>query len=267
MGFSSTLDTVGPIARTALDCAMLMNAIAGPDEADPTTAHLLVPDYVKRIRTPVRGLRVGIPDPGDRGDLNANVVKLLDQSVCVFRDLGCEVVTVPLPDLSTMNAAGALIIACEGASLHGELMRKQGSTYGKQMQVRLERGFAIPAPRYLDALRYRSVALSQFCEETFAQVDVLHMPLIGIPTPTLAESDIESGVNVDEVVGQLSHFTRPFSYLGLPSLALPIGFLADGMPVSAQLVGRPFTEDVLLRLGHAYQKVTTWHERMPQMAA
>jgi aspartyl-tRNA(Asn)/glutamyl-tRNA(Gln) amidotransferase subunit A len=267
MGFSFTLDTIGPIARTALDCAMLMNAIAGPDEADPTAANVAAPDYVKRIERPVRGLKVGILALDNRGGIETSIVRLLERSISVFRDLGCEVVTLPFPDLSAMDAAAALILACEGASLHGELMRKQASTYGRQMQVRLERGFAIPAPRYLDALRYRSVALEKFSTETLSLVDVLHLPLIAIPTPTLTESDVESGINVDEVVGQLSRFTRPFSYLGLPSLALPVGFAADGMPVSAQLVARPFGEDLLLRLGHAYQKVTTWHVRLPQIAS
>jgi aspartyl-tRNA(Asn)/glutamyl-tRNA(Gln) amidotransferase subunit A len=173
---------------------------------------------------------------------------------------------LPFPDLAAMDAAAALIIACEGASLHGELMRTQGSTYGKQMRVRLERGFAIPAPRYLDALRYRAVALSQLSEKIFARVDILLLPVVGIRTPTRTESDVESGLNVDEIVGQLSRYTRPLSYSGLPSLALPIGFATYGMPVSAQLVGRPFSEELLLRLANAYQQATDWHQRMPPTA-
>jgi aspartyl-tRNA(Asn)/glutamyl-tRNA(Gln) amidotransferase subunit A len=266
MGFSFTLDTIGPIARTALDCAILMNAIAGSDEEDPTAAHVATPDYVSHIEKPVRGLRLGILDLAEENDLDTNIARRLDESGMAFRELGCEIVPLPFPDLAAMDAAAALIIACEGASLHGELMRTQGSTYGKQMRVRLERGFAIPAPRYLDALRYRAVALSQLSEKIFARVDILLLPVVGIRTPTRTESDVESGLNVDEIVGQLSRYTRPLSYSGLPSLALPIGFATYGMPVSAQLVGRPFSEELLLRLANAYQQATDWHQRMPPTA-
>lgn len=103
-------------------------------------------------------------------------------------------------------------------------------------------------------------------ETVFSKVDVLHAPIVPVHTPEIAASDIESGPEMDALIGQLTRFTRPFNYLGLPSLALPAGFAHDGMPVSMQLVGRPFSEDNLLRLGNAFQSTTDWHLQEPDAA-
>jgi aspartyl-tRNA(Asn)/glutamyl-tRNA(Gln) amidotransferase subunit A len=263
MGFSFTLDTIGPLARSAYDCAMMMNAIAGPDAADPTTGQVETPDYLNRINHPVRGLRIGVPTNYFTDGVDPDIDRVLQASLLALRDLGCIIVPIEVPDLTAVDAAGGMILACEGASLHAPLMQEQGALYTKQMKVRLERGHAIPAPRYLDAVRYRSVAVAQFMETVFSKVDVLHAPIVPIHTPEIAASDIESGPEMDALISQLTRFTRPFNFLGLPSLALPAGFANDGMPVSMQLVGRPFSEDNLLRLGHAFQSSTDWHLKEP----
>jgi aspartyl-tRNA(Asn)/glutamyl-tRNA(Gln) amidotransferase subunit A len=266
MPFSFTLDTIGPLARSAYDCAMMMNAIAGPDAADATSAQVDTPDYLRRIGQPVRGLRVGVPMNYFTEGIAPEVDRVLRDSLSALRDLGCMIVPVDIPDLAAADAAAGMIISCEGAALHAALMQEQGELYGTQMKARLERGFAIPAPRYLDAVRYRNVAAVQFIDAVFSKVDVLHTPLIPINTPEIAASDVASGAAMESLVTQLTRFTRPFNYLGLPALALPVGCAGDGMPLSMQLVGRPFSEDLLLRLGHAFQCATDWHLRSPPAA-
>jgi aspartyl-tRNA(Asn)/glutamyl-tRNA(Gln) amidotransferase subunit A len=263
MGFSFTLDVVGPIARTAEDCAILMDALAGPDDRDPTTIQSRSDNYLKHLRKPVRGLRVGVPDLSTLGKLDGDVQGSLEQSLAALADLGCELIPVQLPDLAKLDAAAGIVLACEGATQHAQLMREQPGSYGMQLRTRLERGFAIPAPRYIDALRYRSEALRSFSAAVFANVDVLHLPVAGICTPLIDKSDVESGSNIDEIVTQLTRFTRPINYLGLPAIALPVGFDANAMPLSMQLVGRPLSEDLLLRMAHAYQAETRWHLQMP----
>jgi aspartyl-tRNA(Asn)/glutamyl-tRNA(Gln) amidotransferase subunit A len=266
MPFSFTLDTIGPLARSAYDCAMMMNAIAGPDAADTTSAQVDTPDYLHRIGQPVQGLRVGVPMNYFTEGIAPEVDRVLQDSLSALRELGCMIVPVDIPDLAAADAAAGMIISCEGAALHAALMQEQGELYGTQMKARLERGFAIPAPRYLDALRYRNVAAVQFIDAVFSKVDVLHTPLIPINTPEIATSDVTSGAAMDTLITQLTRFTRPFNYLGLPALALPVGCAGDGMPLSMQLVGRPFSEDLLLRLGHAFQCATDWHVRAPPAA-
>jgi aspartyl-tRNA(Asn)/glutamyl-tRNA(Gln) amidotransferase subunit A len=265
MGLSSTLDTIGPLARSAYDCAMVMNAIAGPDAADPTTGHIEPPDYLSRIDDSVRGVRVGVPVNYFTEGVDPEIDRVLQRSLIALRDLGCILVPVLLPDLAAADAAGSLITACEAAALHASLLREQGDLYARQVRIRIERGFSVPAPVYLNALRYRGVAMKQFMDAVFSKVDVLHTPSLPVQTPEIAATDIQSGPDMDRLLGQLTRFARPFNYLGLPALALPAGFSREGMPVSMQLAGRPFSEDLLLRLGHAFQSSTPWHEAAPPL--
>jgi aspartyl-tRNA(Asn)/glutamyl-tRNA(Gln) amidotransferase subunit A len=105
--------------------------------------------------------------------------------------------------------------------------------------------------------------MQRFSMDMFSETDAILLPLTAIRTPRLEDSDIESGADIDEVVRQLTRFTRPINFLGLPSLAVPAGFDGEGMPISMQLVGRALSEDLLLRLGHAYQSICNWHQRRP----
>ena len=264
MPLSFSMDTIGPLARTAADCALLLGVLAGPDPADPTAAREAVPDYLAALNLPVKGLRVGVALNYFTEDVDPGVGAALTESLKAIESLGCEIVPVTLPDMSAMEVAGTHIIAAEAAAYHGEWMGTRGQDYSAQVRARLERGLALPATKYLDALRYRGPALEAFAKAVFAKVDVLHAPCLPIPTPTIAETDVGSSPHMDRTLALLTKFMRPFNYLGLPSLAVPCGFLASGLPVGMQLVGRPFAEDVILRLGHAFQRATDWHKRAPK---
>jgi aspartyl-tRNA(Asn)/glutamyl-tRNA(Gln) amidotransferase subunit A len=125
------------------------------------------------------------------------------------------------------------------------------------------RGLAVPASRYIDALRLRGELLQSFLGRVFDKVDVLHVPTLAIPVPTLAETDVGGGAGMDRILALLTRLQRPFNFLGLPSIALPCGLMPSGMPVSMQFAGRPFAEDVILHLAHAFQQATDWHRRRP----
>jgi aspartyl-tRNA(Asn)/glutamyl-tRNA(Gln) amidotransferase subunit A len=263
MGLSFSLDTVGPLARSAYDCALVLNAIAGPDPLDPTTAAHDAPDHVRGIEDPVRGLRVGVPTSYFNDKVDPRIEAVLRQSLATLQGLGCVLVPVDPGDMAAANAAGALITAAEAASFHGNLLREQADLYSPRVRKRIERGFAVSAPQYLDALRYRAVALARFSESVFSRVDVLHAPVLPIATPRIDPSAALDDAAWDAMLAELTRFSRPFNYLGLPSLALPAGFLDDGLPTGMQLIARPFAEALLLRLGHAYQNATDWHMRQP----
>ena len=267
MGLSFSLDTVGPLARSAYDCALLLNAIAGPDPLDPTTQGHAVQDYVQGINASVRGLRVGVPTHYFNERVDPRIQALMQQSREALQSLGCVLVPVDVGDMAAVNAAGSLITISEAASFHANLLREQAERYSRPVRMRIERGFAVSAPQYLDALRYRGPALDQFSKNVFSKVDVLHAPIVPIATPAVDASAELAGASWDALLGELTRFSRPFNYLGLPSLALPVGFLDDGLPTGMQLVGKPFAEALLLRLGHAYQQATDWHTRAPSIGA
>jgi aspartyl-tRNA(Asn)/glutamyl-tRNA(Gln) amidotransferase subunit A len=265
MPLSYSMDTVGPLGRSAADCALILSAIAGPDPADPTAADEAVPDYVARLTMPVKGMRVGVPMSYFTDDMDAGVGAALTESIKALETLGCEIVPVALPDMAAVDVAGTHIIAAEAAAIHGNWLRTRPQDYSPQVRARLERGLALPAARYIDAQRMRGPALAAFAAAVFAKVDVLHAPCLPIPSPTIAETDVGGSPTMDRTLALMTRFMRPFNYLGLPSLAVPCGFLASGLPVGMQLVGRPFAEDTILRLGHAFQRATDWHKREPKV--
>jgi aspartyl-tRNA(Asn)/glutamyl-tRNA(Gln) amidotransferase subunit A len=266
MPLSFSMDSIGPLARSAADCAALLGVLAGADPDDPTAATEPVPDYAARLNEPVKGMRVGIPMSFFTDDMDPGVGAALTESLKALESLGCEIVPVTLgADMAAIEVAGTHIIAAEAAAYHGNWLRTRAEAYSPQVRARLERGLALPATHYIDALRLRGPALAEFSKAVFAKVDVLHAPVLPIPTPTIADTDVGGAPTMDRTLALMTKFTRPFNYLGVPALALPCGFLASGLPVGMQLVGRPFDEATILRLGHAFQQATDWHKREPRV--
>lgn len=263
MPLSYSMDTIGPLARTALDCALMLQVLAGADPRDPTTPAQSVPDYAARLQQPLGGLRVGVPNQFFHDDLDPVVARCIDEARRVLASLGCRIIPVDLPDMRAAEVAATHVIAAEAATLHGNWLRNRPQDYSPQVRARLMRGLAVPASRYIDALRLRGELLQRFMSEVFNQVDVLHLPSLAIATPTLAETDVGGGARMDRILALLTRLQRPLNFLGLPSIALPCGETPSGMPVGMQLAGRPFAEDVILHLAHAFQQVTPWHARQP----
>jgi aspartyl-tRNA(Asn)/glutamyl-tRNA(Gln) amidotransferase subunit A len=264
MPLSFSLDTVGPLARTVEDAALITQVIAGADPRDPTCDPRAVPDFMAQLEVPVVGLRIGRPRQYFYDDCDADIAAAMEASLEAFRELGATVVDVDLPDLAACNAASGLISAAEAAALHTRWLRNRAQDYSDQVRGRLLQGLAIPAHAYIDALRMRGTALADFCDRVFSRVDVLHAPVLSMPTPTVAETDLGWSERTAEVLARITRLTRPGSYLGLPTVCANAGFTRDGMPIGMQLVTRPFDETAALRAGHAFQRATDWHLRAPQ---
>lgn len=265
MPLSYSMDTVGPLARTVEDCALLLGAIAGPDARDPVSDPRPVPDYLASLARPVAGLVIGKPSQYFYEGCDAEIAALMEASLESFRRLGAKVVNVDLPDVDSWNAAATMIIASEAAALHGNWLRTRPQDYSAQVRARLESGLTVPATAYIDSLRLRGVALEAFCRAVFSKVDVLHAPVVGFQTPTIAETDVGGGPKLPALMAQLTRLTRPGNFLGVPVLSVPAGFTKAGMPVGMQLLGRPFDEATLFALGHAYQGATDFHTRAPAL--
>jgi aspartyl-tRNA(Asn)/glutamyl-tRNA(Gln) amidotransferase subunit A len=263
MPLSFSLDTVGPLARTAQDCALVLQAIAGADPADPTASRRPVPDYAAALDRAAKGARIGVPESFFYDGIDGEIEKLVRASLEVFRSLGCEVVEVALPDLEPWNQAAIAILAPEATALHANWLRERPQDYSEQVRARLELGAAVSAVQYVNALRLRGEALRTWNAEVFSRVDALHAPCVAFPTPTIAATDVGGGQTMAQVLAQVTRLMRPANFLGLPSLALPCGFQPGGLPCAFQLIGRPFGEALLLGLGHAYQMNTGFHKETP----
>src|SRR5450631_579148 len=265
MPLSQSLDTVGPLARTAGDCALLLGLMAGADPADPTAVGGPLPDYMAATQRPVKGLTIGIPTAFYVDDLDPEVARIIDETVAVLKREGATIVQVELPDQRQLAAASQLVLAVEAAAFHKRWMIERPQDYGPQVLMRLQNGLAIPGVSYLEAMRWRGPALAAYLAAV-AGTDAVIVPGAPVPAPTLAESDVGNGPDAEAVIQRLTRFTRPVNYLGVPSLAIPSGFTKNGLPVGMQLIGRSFDEAMLLRIGAAFQRATDFHERVPEPA-
>jgi aspartyl-tRNA(Asn)/glutamyl-tRNA(Gln) amidotransferase subunit A len=265
MPLSQSLDTVGPLAQTVEDCALLLGLMAGADPEDPTASTLPVPDYMAATRGSLKGLKIGVPTAFYVDDLDAEVARVLDETMATLKKEGAEIVKVALPDQRQLTAACQLVLATEAAALHKRWMIERPQDYGAQVLMRLQNGLAIPGVSYLEAMRWRGPALAAYLAAVTG-TDAVLVPVAPVPAPTIAESDVGNSPNAEAVIQRLTRFTRPVNYLGLPSLSIPSGFTRSGLPVGMQLISRSFDEAMVLRIGAAFQRATDYHQRIPKAA-
>ena len=265
MPLSHSLDTVGPLARTAEDCALLVGLMAGLDPADPTCSNSPVPDYMAATRGSLKGVRIGVPKSFYVDDLDSEIARVLDDTKATLTREGATIHQVDLPDQVALSDACQIVMIVEATAFHQAWMIERPQDYGPQTMMRLQNGLAVPALTYLDALRWRGPALEAHLAAT-AGVDAVLAPVSPMAAPTIAESDVGNSPNAEPVLRRLTRFTRPINYLGLPSLSLPSGFTQSGLPVGMQVIGRPFDEAMLVRIGAAFQRATDFHARCPVLA-
>jgi aspartyl-tRNA(Asn)/glutamyl-tRNA(Gln) amidotransferase subunit A len=266
MPLSWSLDHLGPLTRTVADTALLLGVIAGHDPCDATSSRRGVPYYERMLGTPVEGLRVGLPENYFFDGLDTEVDDAVRDAARVVESLGAEIVTVRVPDPRPVVDVSNVIARAESSAVHARIVRERPHELQPAVRARLEVGFHIPAHDYLQALRLRARCARAFVADVFAETDALLAPVIPEPAPALAV--VKAGT-VEEVVsrmGRFSRLTRPFNGLGLPALSVPCGFSREGLPLALQIVGRPFDEATVLRLGHAYERATDWAARRPALA-
>ncbi|MBT6274242.1 MAG: amidase, partial [Chromatiales bacterium] len=267
MGLSFSLDNVGPLARTALDCATLFDAVAGHDPKDATSSRHPVADYAAAAkRADVAGLRIGVPKQYFYDHVSDEMRERLEASLCVFESLGAKRVEVDLPFAEHFSGLGGAISGCESLALHRAWLRERFNDYGPQTRARYLSNIAVPAGDYLATIQARPRIVQTFVEEVFGQCDVLHCPVIPFALPTIEETDLGDQQGFERLLASITCYTRPFNYLSVPSLSTPIGFTANGLPAACQLVGRPFSEAKLFEAGAAYEAASSWTEAAPALA-
>jgi len=260
-----SMDHVGPMTRSARDCALMLSAIAGYDPADPTTSVLPVPDYGAALTGDVKGLRVGLlrahfTDPAAPEVRAAveGVAKQLEQGGALVDD-------VNLTQVIHVATASAAIVASEALAYHAPWMRSRAQDYQPDVRERLRLGAFVNGAHYVRAQQIRALVAREI-DEALARRDVLLAPATPLVAPVLGERETALGDGPSDVRAALLRCTRPFNFSGHPACAAPCGFTAAGLPIGAQIVGRPFDEATVLRVVDAYQRVTDWHTRRPPTA-
>lgn len=169
-----------------------------------------------------------------------------------------------LPDQTKLSAAGQILLACEAAAFHRKWLVERPQDYGDQVRARLENGFAIPAVTYLEALRWRGIALAEHLKAV-SGVDAFLAPVSAKASPTILDSDVGGAPGAEAVIQTITRLMRPVNYLGLPALVVPAGFSDAGLPIGLQIVGRPFEEDRILTLGAGFQRASDFHRAVPEL--
>jgi aspartyl-tRNA(Asn)/glutamyl-tRNA(Gln) amidotransferase subunit A len=257
---SLSLDCISPMARSAVDCALLLDVIAGPDAADPATLVAPQIDYSRAVKRAPSALTMGLLPDTLLARVDPEVVVILDRSVAVFKDLGVTFVEVNIDDLESFNVLNRTVLVVEAATLHRHALVDRPQDFSPHVRSRLQTGLNLPATRYVEALTLRGKLARRFVERAFANADLLLMPCIPVPVPSISEDrEGEVGTGASDIMD----FTRAMNYLGLPAASVPAGFTANGLPASFQLVGRHFDEVRILAAARAYQQATDWHTRHP----
>jgi aspartyl-tRNA(Asn)/glutamyl-tRNA(Gln) amidotransferase subunit A len=260
-----SMDTVGPMARTVEDCALMFGAMAGFDAKDAGSAARGCDDYLKGLADGCRHLRIGVVPGYFFEHLQAPVRAAVQAALATFVELGAQVIDVDIRNIHGNISAQLTIESAEPSTYHQRDLRERPQDYGDDVRTLLEAGELLLATHYLQAQRYRALLRSEFIE-AFRSVDVFICPSLPFAATRMGETKvvIEPGQEED-MLSAIMQFTGVASLTGLPSLNVPCGFDPDGLPIGMQIIGRPFDEATLFRVGHAFQQATEFHARAPSL--
>ena len=261
---SWSMDHVGPMTRTVGDAALALNMLAGYDSRDPDSLRMAPQDYSRELDGGVQGMRIGVPKDFIWDVMDLEVEQAFRAAMTQMESLGSRVREASFPDLGLINAAGSIVQTSEAGIIHRSRVLEQGRRFDPVIRRRIESGLFIPAEAYLHAQQVRA-KLRGVLLETLKDVELLATPTTAIAAPEIEqERAVIQGQDVP-IREALLRITRVFSTVGLPAISVPCGFTKGGLPVGLQLVGKPFSESLLLRAAQAYQESTDWHLRRPEV--
>ena len=249
-----SLDTVGPMARSVEDCGLMLQAISGPAASDATTADQPVPDYLAGLIGDLSGLRVGVERAhhGTGVGTDPGVVDSVEEAVACLERAGADVEEVAVDHYSAAEAANLVILHAEAFAHHQPNLRDRWGQYGPFTRLLLTHGIFTTGADYVQAQRVRSMVRAE-TQRLLQRVDVIVTPTIGVTAPRL---------DADFVALMPLFFSGVWNVTGYPALSVPVRPVG-GLPVGMQIIGRPFDEATVLRVGDAYQRGTDWHLQAP----
>ena len=258
---SYSLDHTGPLAWTVEDCAYLLQAMAGHDPADPASAPSRHEDYVGQIGRGVKGLRIGIARQWftEAHPVSPASLAAIERAAETFRALGAAVDDIVLPSFEDFGACGFIILVAEAFAAHEEWMRSRFTDYGELLRDRMALGALLTGADYIQALRRRR----ELCAEMAAAMTGYDLLL------TASAQGEAPPIDAVPKWATLARpgFNIPFNVTGQPALSVCAGYGEGGLPLSIQLVGRPFADATVLAAGHAYETAHDWRQRRPEMVS
>jgi amidase len=254
-----TMDHLGPMARSAADCGLMLQAIAGSDADDPTALPDAVPDY-SAAPADMRGLRVGIDPAWNTEDVDATTQAAVSEAAAMLRSLGAIFVDVTFPQLAAASADWFVNCAVEAAVAHAATYPARRREYGSVLSAVIEAGRSMPAIGYHRVL-LRRLDLRGRVAALFRTIDLLLIPVH--PFAPLSLDAIRTLGEQPKLIAKLQRYTCPFDLTGNPTITLPGGFTPSGSPLAFQLVAGHLDEATLIRAGAAFQTATSWHRCHP----
>jgi aspartyl-tRNA(Asn)/glutamyl-tRNA(Gln) amidotransferase subunit A len=254
-----TLDHIGPMAWTAEDCAIMLQALAGHDPRDPASADRAIPDYRQALGTGIKGTRIGVIHHFHETDHRVGDATLsgINSAIATFRDLGAEIREVQLSPLQDWAACGSLISITERAAAYEEWARTRLPDFGERVRSRLMLGAFVSGVDYVQAVRRRRELRAEL-KAAMADLDIV-----------LTAVQPNEAARIDAIpkwdVFQQPSFMIPFNVAGYPAMSVCSGFGPAGLPLAVQLVGKPFQETTVLRVADAFEKATPFRGRRPAL--
>jgi aspartyl-tRNA(Asn)/glutamyl-tRNA(Gln) amidotransferase subunit A len=257
LGYS--LDSVGPMARSALDCALLLEVMAGYDPGDPSAGRAEVPAYPSLLTGSAEGVRIGVPMPYffDSDGLDDGTRTAVLDALALLEGSGAVLTQTAVPYAKEAKDATFVTITGEAYAYHRNNLVERWDTYGAFTRPSIARGALYTAADFAQAQRLRSYFRREVAK-LFGEFDVLVTPTSPGPAELIAEMDMDR-----RLLGP--NFTSHWNFAGLPALAVPCGFSSSGLPLSMQIIGKPFAEGTVLSLADAYQRLTDWHLQAPPL--
>jgi aspartyl-tRNA(Asn)/glutamyl-tRNA(Gln) amidotransferase subunit A len=238
-----SLDHAGPLAATVEDCALVMNAISGPDPKDPSCVARPAPDATKISMTNLKGVRVGVPGNFYFRHVHEEVASAVKRKIAEIESLGAFVSEVHVPDMDEANMAARIVQLSEAASLYTAY--HDAAQFGDDVWALIEQGRMLRAHEYVNAQRFRTVFRREF-DLLWKKIDVLVTPTTPMTAPGIHETTVRFGDHEEDVRIASTRLCRATNFLGEPSLSMPCGKTETGLPIGLQLIGAPFTEPKLL---------------------
>ena len=251
---SASLDHIGPLSSTVADAAIVLQTIAGYDEADITSADIAIEDYASSLHESTKALRVGIPRNHFYEDLDPEVSSAMDHALGGIKTLVAEMkdIQIEVPTDRTLQTA-------ESFAYHAEKIANHADKYQPETLRRIRKGESVTAAEYIERRNELDKARRDI-HKIFDDIDLLVTPTTPIPAPAIEDLRADpDALRPAEL--KLLRNTRPFNVWGLPAISLPCGFTQSGLPIGLQIAGPPWREALVLRLAHAYEQATAWHKR------
>ncbi len=261
MPLDFTLDHMGPLTRTVREAALTLQVLAGYDPRDESSSREPVPEYVPTEEVSLDGLRLGIPENFYFDHLDPEVEQAVKATARLASELGAELTSVRLPDMAAVNTLGRVILFAEASAVMEPYLGERDK-FGDDVWALLNQGRLIPATDYINAQRLRRLAQEEF-RQVWRQADCLLVPTTPSPAPKIGETHIRLGGQSEDVRLASTRLVRAMNVLGLPALSMPCGFTVNSLPIGAQLIGPPFGEERVLRVGAAIEDASGHHLRKP----